>query len=144
MAKKAMNNRKYWKQLVRKKKTWSHLHEAEVSTASPKENPDNEKEYEIIEEKKLARDIKKQCANDKQLPKAAITKQNVITTNIATTPKEKTTARWHISERRLGTTEQIQSKYNKEKAQKVQERDGDDKDSCPKCKKYVKEGVKCE
>ena len=86
---------------------------------SPKENPDNKKEYEIIEEKKLARDIKKQCANDKQLPKVAITKQNVTTTNIATTPKEKTTARWHISERRLGTTEQIQSKYNKEKAQKV-------------------------
>lgn len=119
MAKKAMNNKKYWKQLVRKKKTWSQLHEAEVSTTSPKENPDNTKEYEIIEGKKLARDIKKQCANDKQLPQVATTKQNVTTTNIATTPKEKATARWHIPERRLGTTEQRQSKNNKDKAQKV-------------------------
>ena len=35
-----------------------------------------------------------------------------------------------------------QLKNNKYENQKVQEQEGEDKDSCPKCKKYVREGVK--
>ena len=43
----------------------------------------------------------------------------------------------------MGATKRGHLKNNKYKHKKVLEQEGEDKDSCPKCKKYVKEGVKC-
>ena len=104
-------------------------------------NPNNTQKYENIEEKKPVKDVKEQNTNNQQLPEVTITKQN--DTNITTTLKEKTTTRSQITERRLGTAKRGQLKKNKYEDQQVQEQGGEDKDSWPKCKKYVKERVKC-
>ena len=104
-------------------------------------NPNNTQEYENIEEKKPVKDIKEQNTNNQQLPEVTITKQN--DTNITTTSKEKTTTRSQITERRMAVAKRGQLKNNKYEDQKVQEQEREDKDSCPKCKKYVREGVKC-
>ena len=104
-------------------------------------NPSNKEEYEIIEEKKSVKDVKEQRTNDQQLPEVRRTKQN--DTKITTAPKEKATTRSQITERRLGATKQGQLKNNKYEDQKAQEQQGEGKDSCPNCKKYVREGVKC-
>ena len=74
----------------------------ETKKTSQKENPNNTEEYEIIEEKKAATDVKEQSTDDKQLRKVTITKQN--DTDITTAPKEKAATRTEISERRLGAT----------------------------------------
>ena len=113
----------------------------EIRKTSQKGNPNDTDEHENIEEKKAATDVKEQSTEDQQLPKVTITKQN--DTNITTAPKEIATTRTQISERRLDATKQGQLKNNKYKNQKVLEQEGEDKDSCPKCKKYVSEGVKC-
>ena len=104
-------------------------------------NPNNTEEYDIIEEKKPLNDVKEQSTNDQKLAEVTITKQN--DTNITTAPKEKVTTRNQITERRLGAKKRGQLKNNKYENQKVEEQEGEDKDSCPKCKKYVREGVKC-
>ena len=96
-------------------------------------NPNNTEEYENIEEKKPAKDVKEQSTNDLHLQEVTITNQN--DTNIATAPKEKT--RSQITERRLGAIKQGQRIINI-KIKKVQEQDGEDKVSCPKSKKYVR------
>ena len=95
-------------------------------------NPNTE-EYEIIEEKKPVKDVKEQSTNYQQLPEVTMTKQNDI--NITISSKGKTTTRSQITERRLGATKW---------GQLIQEQDGENKDSCPNCKNYVGEGVKCE
>ena len=104
-------------------------------------NPNNTQKYENIEEKKPVKGVKEQNTNNQQLPEVTITKQN--DTNITTTLKEKTTTRSQITERRLGAAKRGQLKKNKYEDQQVQEQEGEDKDSWPKCKKYVKERVKC-
>ena len=104
-------------------------------------NPNNTQEYENIEEKKPVKDVKEQNTNNQQLPEVTITKKN--DTNITTTPKKKATTRSQVTERRLGAAKREQLKNNKYEDQKVQEQEGEEKDSCPKCKKYVREGVKC-
>ena len=104
-------------------------------------NPNNTQENENIEEKKPVKDVKEQNTNNQQLPEVTITKQNDA--NITTIPKEKAITRSQITERRLGAARRGQLKINKYENQKVQEQEEEDKDSCPKCKKYVREGVKC-
>ena len=63
-------------------------------------NLSNTEEYEIIEEKKPVKDIKKQSTNDQQLPEVTITKQN--DTNITTAPKEKATTREPNNRQKIG------------------------------------------
>ena len=104
-------------------------------------NPNNTQKNENIEEKKPVKDVKEQNTNNQQLPEVTITKQNDA--NITTIPKEKAITRSQITERRLGAARRGQLKINKYENQKVQEQEEEDKDSCPKCKKYVREGVKC-
>ena len=81
-------------------------------------NPNTE-QYEIIEEKKPVKDVKKQSTNYQQLPEVTITKQN--DTNITTASKGKTKTRSQITERRLGATK---------RGQLIQEQEGENKDSC--------------
>ena len=104
-------------------------------------NPNNTQKNDNIEEKKPVKDVKEQNTNNQQLPEVTITKQN--DTNIITTPKEKATTRSQITERRFGAAKLRQLKNNKYEDQKLLEQEGVDKDSCPKCKKNVREGVKC-
>ena len=104
-------------------------------------NPNNTQKNENIEEKKPVKDVKEQNTNNQQLPEVTITKQNDA--NITTIPKEKAITRSQITERRLGAARRGQLKINKYENQKVQEQEEEDKDSCPECKKYVREGVKC-
>ena len=104
-------------------------------------NPNNTQEYENIEEKKPVKDLKEQNTNNQQLPEVTTPKKN--DTNITTTPKKKATTRSQVTERRLGAAKRGQLKNNKYEDQKVQEQEGEEKDSRPKCKKYVREGVKC-
>lgn len=61
-------------------------------------NPNIKEEYEIIKENKAAKDVKEQSTNDQQLPKVAITKQNV--TNITTTSKKEVATRTQRVEER--------------------------------------------
>ena len=65
--------------------------------------------------------------------------------NIATAPKEKANSKKRNikKKKRLGATKREQLDNNKYENQKVQKQQGEDKDSCPTCTKYVGEGVKC-
>lgn len=80
----------------------------QIKKRSQKGNPNDTKEYEIINKNKAATDVKEQSTDDQQLPKVKITKQNNTNT---TAPKEKATTRIQISDSRFGATKQ--GRFNK-------------------------------
>ena len=73
----------------------------ETRKISQKRISKNQEQYQIIEEKKLARYANKKSTDDQPLPK--VTTTNKIVTDISTARKEKVKTRWQISVKRLGT-----------------------------------------